>query len=377
MKIVHVIPALTKGGAERVVVDLANHAVEAGHEVTIVAAVPAPPELIANRLSSKVRLRYVGKGSIRRSYGALFPWLRRNRSWLLEQDVIHAHLTFGSVFAALFQRMRRRQDRPAVVETYHAVGMAIPARERALHAALLSGRDVVIFMANDPFWCGYAERHPKTLFQTIPNAIAAPAAIKPSQSERFRLERTSLPSSTTSVVGSVGRLVPARRPDLLLEAFAEIASALGPEAHLLLAGEGAERGALEAESRRLGIATQVHMPGLVLEPSEPIGLMDLYLTVNVGGITGIAALEAAFLGVPVIALQLQEAYEPKESDWIWSSHDPKQLGAKAVSLLSDREALRSLGARQQAHARTNFSVDAMAQAYEDLYQQALERVRGA
>ena len=56
MKIVHVIPALTKGGAERVVVDLANAAVEEGHEVSIVAAVPAPPQLVAHALRPEVCL---------------------------------------------------------------------------------------------------------------------------------------------------------------------------------------------------------------------------------------------------------------------------------------------------------------------------------
>ena len=37
MNIVHVVPALTKGGAERVAVELANHAVGSGHKVTLIA----------------------------------------------------------------------------------------------------------------------------------------------------------------------------------------------------------------------------------------------------------------------------------------------------------------------------------------------------
>ena len=375
MKIVHVIPALTKGGAERVVVDLANAAAEAGHDVSIVAAVPAPPQLIAHALRPEVRLRYVGTHSIRRSYLLLVPWLIRNRVWLLGHDVIHCHLTFGSVFAAALQRLRRlmRRTKPIVIETYHAVGMAIPTSERARHALLLRGRDAVAFMADDPYWRRFAETNGATLFRTIPNGIAGTSPASREDSERYRSERTSIPGDRLAVLGTVGRLVPARRPDLLLETFEHVASVL-PDVHLLMAGEGTERHALEESAERKGIASQVHFPGLVLDPSEAIGLIDLYLTVNVGQTTGIAALEAAFLGVPIIALQLQQSYRPDANDWIWSSPDPSQVGARAVQLLQDRKALAEIADRQRAHARTQFSVGAMAQAYADLYQAAVDRM---
>jgi len=105
--------------------------------------------------------------------------------------------------------------------------------------------------------------------------------------------------------------------------------------------------------------------------------MNLYLTVNVGATTGIAALEAAFLGVPIIALQLSEGYRPTAQDWIWSSADPAEVGAKAIELLNDRTALAELGQRQKGHARAHFSVSAMAEAYDALYQAALQRAQSA
>lgn len=379
MKIVHVIPALTKGGAERVLVDLANSAVGAGHDVAIIAAVPAPAELIGWRLRPEVTLHYVGGRSIRGSYLRLLPWLLRNRRWIFEQDVVHCHLTFGSVLAAVLQRLRRisKPSQPALVETYHAVGMAIPDRERAMHALLLSGRDAIALMADDPYWRRYADEHRKTIFRIIPNGIAPPEPASAEKVERYRDELTVIPAKRRAVVGTVGRLVPARRPELLLEAFGHAAVALGPEIHLLMGGEGSERVALERAARDRGLAAQVHMPGLVLDPAEPIGLMDLYLTVNVGATTGIAALEAAFLGAPIIALQLQKGYCARSNDWIWSSPDPAAIGAKAVELLNDPAALAELAGKQQAHARAHFSVEAMAQAYDELYETALQRFRKA
>jgi glycosyltransferase involved in cell wall biosynthesis len=115
------------------------------------------------------------------------------------------------------------------------------------------------------------------------------------------------------------------------------------------------------------------MPGLVLDPAEPISLMDLFVTVNVGPITGIAALEAAFLGVPVVAIQLVEGYRAAPDDWIWSSSDPAEVAHKITELLGNPAARSELASRQQSIARTRFSIDAMAQAYDELYSAALDR----
>ena len=375
MRIAHVIPALTKGGAERVVVELANASVERGHQVTIIAAVSAPPHLIANRLRPEVELVYIGTRSVRATYLLLLPWLRRNRRWLFEQDIVHCHLTFASVLGFVLQKMRllSRKSVPVVVETYHAVGMAIPKVNRALHALLLSGRDAVALMAEDPYWRRFAARHPSMVIRTIPNGIAPLHPVSSEVLERYRSEQTAIPAQHRAVIGTVGRLMRDRRPEMLFECFADVVRETGKGVHILIGGEGPERSRLQALARERRISGQVHMLGLVLDPAEPIGLMDLFVTVNVGQITGIAALEAAFLGVPVVALQLVDDYRPAPDDWIWSSPDPGELASKIVELLDDRSRLRDLALQQQALARARFSIEAMAQAYDQLYRAALTR----
>jgi len=373
MKIAHVIPALTSGGAERVVVDLANAGIEAGHEMTVIAAVPAAPELVVRRLRPEVKRVYVGNRSVRDSYLRLVPWLVRNRRWLFQQDIVHCHLTFGSLFGAVLQRMRSvlRSLGPAVVETYHAVGVAIPNLDRAVHARLMKGRDAIAFMAEDPYWRRYANARPAGAALTIPNGIAAPRRASEEAVASYR-QHAGIPP-WAKVIGTVSRLVPERRPQLLLLAFAEIARQLGPDVHMLIGGEGPERGALELMLRQLDIEEQVHMPGLVLDPAEPIGALDLFLTINVGPITGIAALEAVILGRPVIAVQLLDDYRMAPDDWIWSSSDPHAVAAEAVRLLKKDEAREALAKAQQAHAQVHHGVDRMADAYYALYREVLDK----
>lgn len=372
MKIVHVIPALTKGGAERVVIDLANEAVERGHQVTILCAVPAPAEQLPRPLRPEVAQRYISPSgrSRRAAYAAMLPWLLRNRRWLRDQDVIHCHLTAASVFGTLVQWLRRGRS-PVVVETYHAVGMAIPDRQRAFHAALLGRRDAVAFMADDPFWARFREARPASLFRTIPNGIVPLPPIITDASETYRRTKTRIPEGAL-VVGSIGRLVPARRPDLLMEAFAHLAKTTSADVHLLLGGEGPERDRLLAQASAHGIAGRVHLPGLVLDPREPLGLIDLYWTINIGPITGIAALEAAFAGVPMIALQLQKSYREGVNDWIPSSAKPADVASRAEDLLED-DKRAELAKRQGAHVAAHFGVEAMALAYLEFYKSACER----
>lgn len=375
MKIVHFIPLLTKGGAERVVIDLANEAVRRGHEVSIAAWRPMPFELGTAALHKKIKIRYLdAKGrSLLRAYARLLPWVMANRKWLLEQDVIHSHLSMGSVFAAAVQLVRRlsgSRRRPAVVETYHAVGVAIPKFDRSVHARLLSRRDAVAFMAEDAYWTRYRSARRHRLFRTIANGVSFPAAADRAASERYRRDQAKIPGGAV-VLGSVGRLVPERRPDLLLDAFERLTKRTDKDVHLLLAGDGSVRAALEADARRRGLEDRVHLPGIILNPVEAFGAIDFYLTVNVGGITGIAALEAACIGLPITAIQLDPSHERDPSEWIWASPDPQALADHVADLLNHPSALKKLAKMQQAHVTANHGVAAMADAYERLYEDAL------
>jgi glycosyltransferase involved in cell wall biosynthesis len=381
LRIVHVLPELVKGGGERVAIDLANHAVANGHEATILASYPTDPSLLPTAIDPRVSIRYLCQGQPSRfgRYLALPRWIRRNAGWLRGQDIVHCHMTLGSVVGAAVQLARRicGWRTPAVVETYHAVGVPIPHWHRSLHASLAARRDALALMAEDRYWRAFIDRRPGLPSQVIPNGVDFPDARPPAEAvEAYRRDEARIPDDSALVMGSVGRLAPARRPDLYIPIFADVARALGPDVHFLLAGAGPELGKVEALVARHGIDAQVHLPGVARDPALPMALMDLYISINVGPITGIAALEAAFSGLPVIAIQLRDDYLASERDWIWSSSDLDAVAAEALRLLRDPAARAALAERQNAFVRANHGVDVMARAYYALYEQALA-ARGA
>jgi glycosyltransferase involved in cell wall biosynthesis len=238
----------------------------------------------------------------------------------------------------------------------------------------MRGRDGVVLMAEDAFWTRFLQGRGRQLTTVIRNGVRTDMA-RPSAAEVAAFQAsTGIPEGAT-VVGTVGRLVPARRPDLLIEVFANVARMTDDTVHFLIAGEGSERAAIEAEIDRLGLQDRVHLPGLVLNPAVAFSAVDIYLTLNVGPVTGIAALEAATFGLPIVALQLREDYDPGEADWIWSSTNLERLSERIVALFRDPGEAAETAERQRRHVLTHRSVDVMVDAYHDFYTTALVRSR--
>lgn len=87
------------------VVDLANEACLQGHEVTVVAAVPADPLLLQNDLLEQVAVRFICPTTQSRMdrYRHMILWLYSHWSWLRTQDVVHRHLTLSSFLGTAIQ----------------------------------------------------------------------------------------------------------------------------------------------------------------------------------------------------------------------------------------------------------------------------------
>lgn len=96
----------------------------------------------------------------------------------------------------------------------------------------------------------------------------------------------------------VGRLAPQKRWDRLIASFAKLADR---DTSLMILGEGAERGALEAQVAALGLGERVTMPGHVTDPTVAIErAAALALTSDFEGVPGVLR-EALAVGTPVVS----------------------------------------------------------------------------
>jgi glycosyltransferase involved in cell wall biosynthesis len=255
--------------------------------------------------------------------------------------------------------------------------MPIPALHRSAHSRLAARRDALALMGQDDYWSEFARNHPRLLTAIIPNGVVDPIAVAPIDNEaRMNYRRQiGIPEDARHVVGTVGMLRADRKPAVYIPVFAEIARAVGRDVHFVMAGSGPQLEHLQVLIKQHGLEDRIHLPGLVLEPRLPLSIMDLYITSNVGPVTGLAAMEAAFAGLPLLAIQLQEKYQAKPDDWIWSSPDAAQVAARAVALLNSPGERETLARQQRDYVQAHHSIESMVRSYASLYDAAISRAR--
>jgi glycosyltransferase involved in cell wall biosynthesis len=123
---------------------------------------------------------------------------------------------------------------------------------------------------------------------------------RPSCTRREARRRLALPPERRILL-NVGRLVPQKNQDLLIRALASL-----PDAHLVVAGGGVNEAEYRAVAAALGVADRLHLLGEV----EPEDVPDLYAAADVFVFPstwetfGLAAFEAAMIGVPLVVADL-------------------------------------------------------------------------
>ena len=136
---------------------------------------------------------------------------------------------------------------------------------------------------------------------------------------------------------AIGRMMPQKRLDLLLRAFAQVADGA---AQLTILGDGPLRPNLEQLAAKLGIAGRVHMPGFVDDVAPWFRTADLFaLSSDYEGLPA-ALLEALACNVPVVTTDCFAGARALLADApscvVTPVGDPVALGAALAAAL-DRE----------------------------------------
>lgn len=175
------------------------------------------------------------------------------------------------------------------------------------------------------------------------------------------------------VVGSVGRLVPQKGYDLLLEAMPRLLDE-HPGLRLVIAGEGPERRPLEARARALGVGHAVRMVGHLEDPRSLYATLDVFVLPSRHEGYGIVFLEAMAIGVPVVGTRVVgslEAVRDGETGVLVPPEDPRALACAVSSLLDDPARGRALAASAHEWLRSHGSRKRMTERTEALYRELL------
>ena len=214
---------------------------------------------------------------------------------------------------------------------------------------------------------------PDSRLRVIPNGIDL---ARLNQGEARGL-RASLGLGTGSVlVVSAGALVRLKGFDVLLRAV-KAACDGGTDAHLAIAGEGPERGALEALTAELGLERQTHFLGQ--RPRLGAIIRDAADIVAVASRTesfGLVAAEAGAMGRPTVATRVggtAEVIDDGKTGLLVPPEDHLALGKAIEKLAANPELRRGLGEAARARVSERFTSERMARSFEDVYEELLSR----
>jgi glycosyltransferase involved in cell wall biosynthesis len=169
------------------------------------------------------------------------------------------------------------------------------------------------------------------------------------------------------IVGTVAPLRPEKNVGRLLRVFAMLGDR--PAARLIVAGDGVERGALEALAAELGIADRVLFTGQV-QPESVLGTFDVFALSSETEQMPNALLEAMASSRAVAAVDVGDVkamVSEENRDFIVPRDDPAAFAGALGRLLREDATRARLGRSNRARAVAEFSQERMFAGYADVF----------
>ena len=359
------------GGLFRHVADLTRALAANGHHVGLVVdslASDAQTESRLAELAPHARLgihpmampRLLGAGDL------TTPFAVRKLAKALDIDVIHGHGAKGGFYARL---ALLGGGKAVALYTPHGGVLHFSKSSPSgrlfhwLERALLARTGAIIFES------AYAKATYSALIAppTCPTEIIhnglAPEEFVPVPPE---------PDAADFVF--VGELRDLKGIHVLADALAGVTRPDGTKASLVMAGDGPDRGALEAQIARLGLADRVTLLGA--QPARPTFAKGrIALVPSLAESLPYVVLEAAAARLPVIATKvggIPEIFGPTAGSLV-PAGDAGALRTAMQQALADPVAAQAEMAVRLSHIEDRFSLATMAGSIEALYRRVLAR----
>jgi len=210
------------------------------------------------------------------------------------------------------------------------------------------------------------------VYSGIPLDDFGPAADVEAQ-RRVRRE-LGIDAAAHPVLINVGRLAHQKAQILLVRMMPRILERW-PDARLIIVGEGGERESLEREISRLSLNACIALLGERSDVGALLAASDAFLFPSVSEGLGLALVEAAGAGKPIVASNcgpIPEVVEDGVNGCLVAPNDPEALAQGVFRALDSPEYARSLGQRGRQIAREKFDLQDSVRALERVYLSVLE-----
>lgn len=369
-----IITALTVGGAEQTLVDLANNVDADRYDVTIWTIFDTNP--LAADLQSDVTVRSLtDKGRVENGYvvGATNPLVYLAaplRFWYAaaveRPAIIQSFLLFDNVFA----RVAGLVCPATVVSGVRSVPNDRSLGRSVLDRATIGLSDIVV--SNSEAGAAYAVElgaDPERV-RVVPNGRNV-EQFRSADAADVRAELAI--DDDELVVGTVGRLIERKGHAELITAWADVRTRV-PNARLLVVGDGVQREALQAHAEAVGCADSVEFLGRRDDVPELLAAMDVFaFPSHFEGLPG-AVIEAMAAGCAIVATPVDgttDLLDDYRTGLFVPVDSPEPLGWAISRLLESPQLRATLGDSARTEATAEYTVDTMVERFESVYRSAL------
>jgi glycosyltransferase involved in cell wall biosynthesis len=352
LRVLHVITRLTLGGSSESTIASAETVARAGYDVALaVGLAESDASTVAEARRRGCRLLDVRaldrEASPVRDLAALAALVRLMRAW--RPAVVHTHTSKAGFIGRLAARVA---GVPVVVHQPHGhvfyaywgpVRTALYLRLERL-AACWTDRIVTLTDRGAAEHLARGVGRPAQ-YVTIPSGV--PVESLRAQAPARDVARGDLGLAPDAfVVMGVGRLVPVKGFDVLVEALPAVAAAV-PSTCVVLVGDGPERDALERRVAALGLADRVRFAGAQPDVVRYLAAADVLAAPSRNEGMGRALVEALALGVPVVASVvggIPDVVTDRQDGRLVPAEDPRALAEALTELGRDPTLVAKLGA---------------------------------
>jgi glycosyltransferase involved in cell wall biosynthesis len=370
MRILFLIRSLSRGGAERQIVNLANGLAARGHEVHLATFYPG--DELESEVASAVNrhcLRKQGRWDLVR-------FLYRLRSLVkeLRPDILHSFMPTSNVVAVLASwglRCRIVWGVRASSMDYSRYAYGVTAAVLELCAAKLSWCPALIVANSIQGHQLMLDRgFPKEKSVVIPNGIDI-ERFRPRESERERLREKFRFDSHQFIIGVVARLDPMKGHAVFVEAFEAVLRVL-PEARAVFVGNGPE-GFVQEITTMLTNRRLDHALTMIRDchnTAEVLPMFDVVVSSSIFGEGFSNSIgEAMASGIPCIVSDVGDsALIVGDSSLVVPPNAPQALADAIVKFLAESEEIRiKRGHLARQRIEKNFSLENLLNLSEQAY----------
>ena len=371
LRILHVITAFDRGGAENHLADLVRHQRDCGMHVTIA--------FLRGRGSLGAAMKELGAevhNLALRFYGDPRPLVRLRK--LIKRgafDLVHAHLPPAELYVRLALLGHSSAALPLVISKHNDCPFHSLPGELAMARWVAKRASVVIAIS------GAVHRYmavrgigaPPCRSVLIPYGIdVAPfEQVAPEAVVRLRQEWGA--ERDTLVIGFVGRLVEQKSIETLIRAFAILARQYAGDARLAIVGDGPLRASLQRCASESGIAQHVVWTGFREDVPTVMKAFDIFALTSVFEGFGLVLIEAMAARRPVVATSVSaipEVVADGETGLLARPRDPQSIAAALLGL-RDGAVRARMGAAGYRRVFEHFTLERMWEATDAVYAHCL------